>query len=41
MRFKSRAHLQRRRVDLYEGAIGEEVANGREYSSPSGERRAA
>src|SRR5258708_34890375 len=41
MRFQPRAHLQSRRVDLDEAAIGEEAANGREDSSPLIEHRAA
>ncbi len=41
MRFEPRAHLQSRRVDLDEAAIGEEAANGREDSSPLIEHRAA
>src|SRR5437763_2300910 len=41
MRFETRAHLQSRRVDLDETAIGEEAANGREDLSPLIEHRAA
>ena len=41
MRFEPRAHLQSRRVDLDEAAIGEEAANGCEDASPLIEPRAA
>ena len=41
MRFEPRAHLQSRRVDLDEAAIGEEAANGGEDSNPLLEPRAA
>src|SRR5207248_11552089 len=41
MRFETRAHLQRRRVDLDETAFGEEAASGCENSSPRIEPRAA
>jgi hypothetical protein len=41
MRFEPRTHLQSRRVDLDEAAIGEEAANSCENSSPRIEPRAA
>ena len=41
MRFETRVHLQSRRVDLDEAAIGEKAANGSEDASPLIEHRAA